>query len=178
MGNEARTGGLPRSAVVVAPRPSSAGRRWSAQRLRDARDGYLFILPWLLGFILWTAGPMIASVFISLSEWRIITTPRFVGIANFVALLHDKQIALSLYNSAFYVVFGVPTHLLIALLAALLVNVDLRGIAVYRTLYFVPSLTPVVANALLWLTIFNTDFGLANYLLTVLGLPPVQWLSD
>jgi multiple sugar transport system permease protein len=168
----------PRATPLGAQHTALSARRWSAQRLRDTRDGYLFILPWLLGFIVWTAGPMVASIAISLTEWRIITTPRFVGLANFAALLHDKEIAVSLYNSAFYVVFGVPTHLLVALIAALIVNVQVRGVAAYRTLYFIPSLTPVVANSLLWLTIFNTDFGLANYLLSVVGLPPVQWLSD
>jgi multiple sugar transport system permease protein len=171
-----------RPSNVVSPAlPTSTAaprRRWSAQRWRDTRDGYLFILPWLLGFILWTVGPMIASVVISLTEWRIITTPRFVGFGNFLALLRDPQIGMALYNSAFYVVFGVPTHLFIALLAALLVNVQVRGVAVYRTLFFIPALTPVVANSLLWLTIFNTDFGLANYVLSFAHLPPVQWLSD
>ena len=121
---------------------------------------------------------MIASVAISLTEWRIITTPHFVGLGNFVALLHDNQIGVALYNSAFYVVVGVPTHLFIATLAALIVNVKLRGVAFYRTLYFLPSLTPIVANSLLWLTVFSTDFGLANAALSLVGLPPVQWLSD
>ncbi|MGH2459997.1 MAG: carbohydrate ABC transporter permease [Chloroflexota bacterium] len=166
------------SSSLVAPGASPVTRRWSARRWRDARDGYLFILPWLLGFILWTGGPMIASVAISMTEWRIITTPHFVGLGNFLALLHDSQIGLALYNSAFYVVFGVPTHIFIATLAALAVNVRLRGVAFYRTLYFLPSLTPIVANSLLWLTVFNTDFGLANFAISFLGLPPVQWLSD
>lgn len=153
-------------------------RRGSARTWRDARDGYLFILPWLLGFIIWTAGPMLASVFISLTAWRIIDTPRFVGLGNFIALLRDPQVGIALYNSAFYVVVGVPTHMFLALLAALLVNLRLRGIAFYRTLYFLPSLIPIVANSLLWLIIFNADFGLANALLALLGLPPVPWLAD
>lgn len=121
---------------------------------------------------------MLASVYISLTEWHIIDTPRFVGLGNFVAMLHDPQVGVALYNSAFYVVFGVPTHTLLALGAALLVNLRLRGIAVYRTLYFLPSLIPLVANSLLWLIIFNGDFGLANALLAMVGLPPVAWLGD
>jgi len=168
------------SSVSLSGSKPAARRRhgWSRQRWRDARDGYLFILPWLLGFILWTAGPMLASIAISFSAWQIITVPKFVGLANFAALLQDSQIGQSLYNSAFYVVIGVPTHLFVALMTALLVNVRVRGVAVYRTLYFLPSLIPLVANSLLWVTILNTDFGLANYFLYFLHLPPIQWLSD
>jgi multiple sugar transport system permease protein len=121
---------------------------------------------------------MLASVAIALSQWRIIDTPRFVGLGNFVGLFHDPSIGVALYNSAFYVVFGVPTHLLLALLVALLVNLNLRGVALFRTLYFLPSLVPLVANALLWSIIFNADFGLANSLLALVNLPPVPWLSD
>ncbi len=135
-------------------------------------------MPWLLGFVFWTAGPMLASVAISLTAWRIIDVPRFVGLSNFAALLRDPLIATSLFNSAFYVLFGVPTHLTIALLVALLVNLRLRGVAFYRTLYFLPSMIPLVANSLLWVTIYNTDFGLANSLLALVGLSPVNWLHD
>ncbi len=135
-------------------------------------------MPWLLGYLLWTAGPMLASVGMSLTAWKILDTPRFVGLANFAALLHDPLIGTALYNSAFYVAIGVPTHLGIALLIALLVNLRLRGVAFYRTLYFLPSLIPLVANSLLWVTILNTDYGLANVLLTLLHLPAVNWLHD
>jgi multiple sugar transport system permease protein len=164
--------------AALAPAARAWPRRWSLRRLHDARDGYLFILPWLAGFVLWTAGPMLASVVISFTSWQIITAPSFVGLGNYAALLRDPLVGTALYNSAYYVLLGVPTHLFVALLAALLVNLDVRGIAAYRALYFLPSLTPVVANSLLWMTIFNADFGLANYLLAAVGLPPVEWLSD
>lgn len=166
------------ASIGESKRGVAGRRRWAGHRWRDTRDGYLFILPWLLGFVIWTAGPMIASIVISFTQWQIITTPKFVGLANFGALLHDPEISLGLYNSAYYVVFGVPTHMLFALLAALLVNVRVRGVAVYRTLFYLPSLIPLVANSLLWLTILNTEFGLANYLLYFVHLGPIQWLSD
>lgn len=162
-------------AALVAPR---SRRRWSAQRFRDARDGYIFILPWLLGFIIWTAGPMVASVVIAFTDWRIVTVPHFVGFANFVALFHDPRIKLALFNTTFYVVLGVPTHILIALMAALMLNLRLRGITVYRTLFYLPYITPLVANSILWLWIFNTNFGLMNWLLSIFHIPGVYWLED
>jgi multiple sugar transport system permease protein len=165
------------SADNVAARRTQ-GRRLSIYRLREHRDGYLFILPWLLGFLLWTAGPMLFAVYISLTNWRIIGKAQFVGIAQFAKLFQDDRFYTTLYNTTFYVVLGVPTHLLIALLAALLMNVQVRGVALYRTLFYLPSITPVVANAILWLWIFNSDYGIANWLLTVLHLPKVLWLQD
>jgi multiple sugar transport system permease protein len=154
------------------------GRRFSLHKLRDHRDGYLFILPWLIGFLLWTAGPMLFAVYISLTNWRIIGKAQFVGIAQFAKLFQDDRFYTTLYNTTFYVVLGVPTHLVLALLVALLMNINVRGIAFYRTLYYLPSITPAVANAILWLWILNSDYGIANWLLTVLHLPKVLWLQD
>jgi multiple sugar transport system permease protein len=153
-------------------------RRLSPTRWRDARDGYLFVLPWLLGFVIWTAGPMIASIGIALTDWQIVTVPHFVGLANFVALFHDPRIGAALFNTTFYVVLGVPTHIFFALLAALLLNLRLRGIGIFRTLFYLPYITPLVANSILWLWIFNTNFGLMNWMLSVFHLPAVYWLQD
>ena len=153
-------------------------RQWSRAKLRDTRDGYLFVLPWLLGFVIWSAGPMIASVAISLTDWRIVTAPHFVGLANFAQLGRDPRIKTALFNTTFYVAFGVPTHLLFALLAALLLNMKLKGIAFFRTLFYLPYITPLVASALLWSWVFNTDFGLANWVLSLFHLPQVFWLQD
>jgi|DewCreStandDraft_1066081.scaffolds.fasta_scaffold01123_10 multiple sugar transport system permease protein len=144
----------------------------------EYRDGYLFIAPWLLGFLLFTAGPMIASLFIAMTEWEIVTPPRWVGPGQFLRLLTDDRFYLSLYNTAYYVVLGVPTHLLLALLAALALNLPIHGVSFWRTVYYLPSVTPAVAMAIIWLWIFNTDFGLLNMLLALLGLPKIAWLQD
>lgn len=121
---------------------------------------------------------MIAAVAISLTDWRIVTAPHFVGLANFAQLARDPRIRTALFNTTFYVVFGVPTHLLFALLAALLLNMKLKGIAFFRTLFYLPYITPLVASALLWSWVFNTDFGLANWVLSLFRLPQVFWLQD
>jgi len=144
----------------------------------EYRDGYLFILPWLIGFVLWVAIPMLASAYISLTDWEIVTPARWVGLAEFQKLFRDDRFYLSLYNTAYYVVLGVPTHVAIALLAALALNAGLRGIGIFRTLYYLPSVTPAVASAMLWLWLFNAEFGLINMGLRAVGLPGILWLQD
>ena len=152
-------------------------RRGSLLR-REALDGYIFILPWIIGFLVFIAGPMVASFLISFMRWEIVTPPAWVGFEQYQRLWSDSRFYLSLYNTAYYVFIGVPLHLLLALLAAMAMNLNLRGIRFYRTIYFIPSITPVVASSLLWLWIFNPEFGLANAALTALGLPRLFWLQD
>ena len=144
----------------------------------EARDGYLFILPWVFGFIIFTAGPMLASLYISFTRWEIVTPSVWVGGAQYVKLFNDDRFWLSLYNTSYYVFIGVPLHLLFALLAALAVNMNLRGIHFFRTAYYVPSLTPVVANSILWVWIFHPEWGLANAFLEWIGLEGLYWLQD
>ncbi|MYC96643.1 MAG: sugar ABC transporter permease [Caldilineaceae bacterium SB0661_bin_32] len=144
----------------------------------EARDGYLFILPWILGFIIFTAGPMLASLYISFTRWEIVTPSVWVGGAQYVKLFNDDRFWLSLYNTSYYVFVGVPLHLFFALLAALAVNMNLRGIHFFRTAYYVPSLTPVVANSILWVWIFHPEWGLANAFLEWIGLEGLYWLQD
>ncbi|MCE7983772.1 MAG: sugar ABC transporter permease [Caldilinea sp. CFX5] len=155
-------------------RRSGRSRRW----WRILIAGYLFVLPWILGFLIFTAGPMIASIVISFMKWEVITTPEYVGVQNFTDLVQDPLFATSLYNTAFYTILAVPLQLIVALLTAMLLNNKVRGIALYRTIYYLPSVTPVVASAMLWLWIFNPEFGLANALLDKLGLPKQLWLLD
>jgi multiple sugar transport system permease protein len=102
----------------------------------------------------------------------------WVGLGQYQKLFQDDRFYLSLWNTAYYVFLGVPLHLFLALLAALAMNLNLRGIRVFRTLYYVPSLTPAVANAILWMWIFHPQWGLANAFLEWIGLPPLFWLQD
>ena len=156
--------------------------RWQQKRRSllwaEVRDAYLFILPWLLGFLLFTAGPMLASLYISFTQWEIVTPSKWVGLAQYSKLFLDDRFYLSLYNTAYYVFLGVPAHLFLALLAALAMNLTLPGIRIFRTLYYVPSITPVVANSILWLWIFHPQYGLANGVLNRVGLEGLYWLQD
>jgi multiple sugar transport system permease protein len=144
----------------------------------ETRDAYLFILPWLIGFLAFTAGPMLASLYISFTRWEIVTAAQWVGVEQYLRLFQDDRFYLSLYNTAYYVFIGVPLHLFLALLAALAMNLNLAGIRIFRTLYYVPSITPVVANSILWLWIFHSQWGLANALLQTLGFEGLYWLQD
>jgi len=140
--------------------------------------GYLFILPWLAGFFLWTLGPMLASFVLTFTQWDVLTSPQWAGLENWRRLVQDPLVGVSLLNTAYYTFIGGPLHLLVALSAALALNLPVRGIRVYRTVYYLPTITPVVASTLLWMWIFNPDFGLLNYFLNLLGLPGRRWLFD
>ena len=145
---------------------------------RDAIEGYLFVSPWLIGLLVFTAGPMLVSLFLAFTDYRAVGTPHFVGLANFERLLGDRLFWKSLYNTSYYTFIGVPLFLLTSLVYALALNTKVRGQSVYRTIYYLPSVMPGVANALIWVWIFNPEFGFANVVLHWLGLPPLGWFSD
>jgi multiple sugar transport system permease protein len=160
----------------------SLPQRWQRNRRSllwsERRDALIFILPWLLGFIAFTAGPMLASLYISFTRWEIVTPSVWVGLAQYTRMFNDDRFWLSLWNTSYYVFIGVPLHLFLALLAAMAVNQELRGIRFFRTAYYVPSLTPVVANSILWIWIFHPEWGLANGLLRWIGFEGLYWLQD
>ena len=163
--------------VVEAARLLRAEKRQvSAARRREAVEGYLCILPWLLGFIAFTAGPMLASIWLSMTDYEILRPIHFIGLRNFARLARDPLFSKSLWNTAFYTALYVPLHLITALLAAVLLNTNVHGKGIYRVIFYVPSIMPAVANAFLWMWIFNPEYGLANALLHVFGLPPQKWL--
>lgn len=153
-----------------------ARRPMSNLMRREALDGYLFIAPWLFGFILWVAGPMVASIVLSLMRWDLFSPPVWIGLENFKQLFRNPLVGVSLWNTAFYTFLSVPLNLIVALATALLLNQQLRFQAWFRTFFYLPSIMPAVANAVLWFWILNPEVGLANALLRMLGLPELQWL--
>ncbi len=144
--------------------------------MREAVDGYLFISPWIIGFVLLVAGPMIASLVLALMRWDLFSPPQWVGLRNFTQLGRDPLVRISLWNTAFYTFLSVPLNLIFALATALLLNQQIRFQSLFRTFFYLPSILPAVASAVLWLWILNPDVGLANALLQRLGLPESQWL--
>jgi len=137
------------------------------------------VLPWVIGFLAFTAGPMLYSLYLAFTDYDVLTPPKWVGALNFVnALTNDPLFWLALFNTAYYVVIAVPLYLAASFLVALAVNRPVRGVNLYRTLYYLPSITPAVASSILWLMIFQSDFGLVNSLLTAVGLPTRKWLFD
>ncbi|MEZ4707957.1 MAG: sugar ABC transporter permease [Caldilineaceae bacterium] len=132
---------------VSASRRSHSNRRWLS--LRRNLDGWLFASPWIIGFILWTLGPMLASLFIAFTEWELIGAPKWVGAANVQAMFHDDLVWQSLKVTTLYALFSVPLHIIFGMIIALLLNQNIGGLRFYRTAYYLPSMLSGVAVALL-----------------------------
>lgn len=153
-------------------------RSLSPARRREEIEGYLAIAPWLLGFVLFTAIPIIFSLVISFTHWDVFTPPRWVGLANYRDLLADRRFFKSLQVTITYSALSLPLGLIGGLLLALLLNMRLPGIHIFRTLFYLPSVIAGVAVATLWLWIFNPHYGLANTLLRRIGIEGPMWLTD
>jgi multiple sugar transport system permease protein len=145
---------------------------------RDGRIGLLFASPWLLGFLIFQTYPLLASLYYSLTNFSILRPPMFVGLQNYRELAGDQVFGIALKNTMVYVLGAVPVSTVIAIALALLLNTKVRGISLYRTLFFLPSLLPQVALGTLFSWIFNGDYGLLNELLRTMGLNPPSWMSD
>ncbi|CAN5720758.1 sugar ABC transporter permease [soil metagenome] len=142
------------------------------------RWGYLFILPWIVGFLTLTAGPMLASLWLSFNKYDFVSR-EFVGTENYRRLFtEDPLFWKSLQVTVTYALFAVPLGIAGSLALALLLNTRVKGLAVFRTFYYLPSLVPAVASAVLWGWVFNTDNGLLNQALGVFGFAGPQWLQD
>lgn len=154
-------------------------RRTSKLMSKEARDGYLFASPWIIGFIMFYLGPILATFFLSFTEYKIPLTPKWIGLENYYSLfVKDVQFKISLYNTAYYTVFVVPLSICGSLAMAMLMNKNLRGIAVYRTAVYLPAVTSGVAVALLWMWLLDPNIGIINYILGRLGLPQPLWLQS
>jgi multiple sugar transport system permease protein len=150
--------------------------RWA--RWREDLQGWMFASPFVVGFLVWYAFPFLYSIWLVFHSWDLITPAKLVGLKNFRLLLGDPNVATALWNTAYYTFAGVPIHLALALLLALALNVKIRGVSIYRTLFYLPSITPAVASAVIWLQILHPEFGILNSVLRIFGIPPVNWLYD
>ena len=153
-------------------------RGMSAAQWRDLRDGLLLTSPFIIGVLFLWIGPMIYSLFLILQDWDLITPPTFIGFGNFVRLWNDPLVAKSLGNTAYYTFVGVPLQLIVAFGLALMLNQNVRGLSIYRTIYYLPSITPAVAFAVVWIQILNPEFGVLNNLIGLFGIKPIKWLFD
>jgi multiple sugar transport system permease protein len=154
-----------------------AGRRGSLRR-GETLAAYLFLLPNIVGFLVFTLIAVLASAGIALTNWDIISTPDFVGLRNFERLLADESFLKVLWNTTAFTVASVAGSMLISLGVALAMNTAIRGIVVFRTAYYLPVVTSSVAVAVVWTWFYNPDFGPLNYYLSALGFRPPQWLGS
>ncbi len=135
-----------------------------ARRLQKNIPYFVFLAPWLLGFILWTGGPLVASIFISLTQYDILTPPRWVGLGNYQQLFNDNLFWQALKVTATYTFIGVPLSMVTSLGLATLLNQKVPGLSIFRTIFYLPTVTTGVAVALLWVWLLQPDFGLINNL--------------
>ncbi|GAA1433340.1 sugar ABC transporter permease [Microlunatus lacustris] len=146
---------------------------------REAIAGYLFISPWIIGFLVFTAGAMAYSLYISFSYYNLAkNTTRPAGLANYQSLIDDPKVALALKNTLYYAVMAVPLEICFALLLAGLLNKVGRGAGVFRTLYYLPKMTPSVATAAVFFLLLNGNTGAINQGLALFGIQGPQWLID
>lgn len=145
---------------------------------REYRAGVLFALPWIFGFVIFTGGPIVFSAIISFTDYDILTPPRFTGLDHYAALLgEDPLFWKSLWNTL-YMMAGIPLGMAAGLGVALLLNHEIRGMAVYRTLFYLPAIMPAVAASILWIWIFNPTHGILNTMLGWVGMPQPGWLQN
>jgi multiple sugar transport system permease protein len=146
---------------------------------RDNKAGYLFLLPWLIGLFVITIGPLIASLYLPFTEYSLIEPPKWIGVQNFTRMLSDARLHNALKVTFIYVVVSVPLQLALALAIAIMLDRGMRGLAFYRSVFYLPSmLGSSVAIALLWRQIFGTD-GLINQILRLVGVNAhTGWISD
>jgi multiple sugar transport system permease protein len=176
-------------AIIAEVRPIRAskgpglwGRLAGAQSVLQATEakwGYIFLLPWLLGLIIFWVGPILTSAYFSLLEYDVLSPPKFIGIENYSrAFTADKQFWPSLQRTLVYAITVVPLGLVGSLLLALLLNQNAKGTSLFRTFFFLPHLTPVVALALLWTWLFNPAVGPINVALGWVGIEGPGWLTS
>ena len=145
--------------------------------LRRNLEGYMFISPFIVGFLVFTFGPLIASFYLSFCDYNILEPPRWVGLGNYKTLLfRDPLFWKSLYNTVYYTIFSVPLGTALALMLAMMLNQKIPGQAILRTVYYLPCIVPIIASSVLWVQIFNPQWGLLNMFLRKLGLPEPGWL--
>jgi len=146
---------------------------------RNQIAGLLFISPWIIGFLAFTAYPILASLYYSFTLYDIINPPQFIGLKNFVFMFtDDTTFPITIYNTLYLVIVGVPLGLVAAFLLAVLLNNSVIGRPVFRTIFFLPSIVPVIATAMVWLWIYNPNYGVINATLASLGFQVVPWLSS
>ena len=163
-----------RPAASSTARPSATWRR----RAAETRAGYAFLTPWLLGFVLLTAGPMLASLYLSFTSYNLFASPKWVGLANFQLLLQDPRFLQSAKVTATYVLFGTPIKLIAALAVAMLLNNSHRGQGLYRSVFYAPSLIGAsVSIAIVWKAMF-IDAGIVDKVGQLFGMSPGGWVGN
>jgi len=154
-------------------------RHLSRQERRRLLTGLAFISPWIIGFLAFILYPIVISFYYSFTDFSLFTAPNWVGIRNYQELFtRDDKFLLSLYNTIYFAVLVMPASIVLALTMALVLNLPLRGISFYRAIFFMPTIVPAVASAIVWSWILNPGWGLLNGFLRILSIPGPPWLTS
>ncbi|MGN0267577.1 MAG: carbohydrate ABC transporter permease [Lachnospiraceae bacterium] len=144
-----------------------------------AATPYLFIAPWIIGFLVFTIGPLILSLVMSFFDWPLTSAPEFVGFGNYIKMFtEDDQFFKSLIISLKYAAIFVPLNIALALFLAMLITQPVKGVKIFRTIFYIPAVISGVAVSIIWSWILNSDYGVLNYLLSLLGIEGPKWLVD
>jgi multiple sugar transport system permease protein len=155
-----------------------ARRRLSAAARSERLTALLFVSPWIVGFLLFEVYPLSMAAYYSFCDYSVLRAPVWIGAMNYTGLMADDVFWKSLANTGFYAALAIPFGMIVAIGLALLLNTKVRGMAVYRTVFFLPSLVPTIPLAVLWLWVFNGEHGVLNTVLATVGVKGPNWLSD
>ena len=144
----------------------------------ESLNAWIFVAPWILGFLLFTGGPILASLIISFTHWDIVNPPQWAGLGNYETMLGDPLFFQSLKVTTLYALVAVPMQIVVGLFIALLLNTKIRLIGLYRTLFYLPAVLPIVSVAVMWRWILSRDWGLINWFLSLFGVYGPGWLSE
>ena len=155
-------------------------RRRTAEKYdaRETRAAFAFLAPWIVGFLVFTFAPMIWSLVLSFTNYNLVDTPKNVGFKNYQRMFDDARVHTALANTFFYAVLFVPLAIVVALALAMMLNRLTAGTAFFRTVFYLPVMTPAVAVAVLFSLLLNGNYGLLNKVLAVVGIHGPQWLTD
>lgn len=176
----AQSRGEPTRGASQGP-PGTGGRRrrpLSRREKRNLRVGLLFISPWIIGVTVFVIYPLVYSFGISLTQYSGMQTPTFIGLQNYVSAFLDPLVRTSVGNTAYYMLISVPLGLVVALLLALAMNRNVREVAIYRTLLYLPSLIPMFAMSFIFIVFVNPQFGIVNQVLGLFGMPDTNLLGE
>lgn len=149
-----------------------------SEEAKNNLNGFLFALPWILGFLFFSLYPLITSLYYSFTEFNPIVSPKWVGVENYVSIFQDARFYKSLGNTLFYAFVATPLNLFVALFLANLINKRFVGRAAARTIFFLPSVIPMVAGTMVWIWMFDPTYGFINSFLGVLGIEGPAWLIN
>ena len=169
--------------ALVQPKveqPVRTGRhRMGPLARHEARTGLLFVLPWIVGLVLFTAYPVIYSFYLSFTSYNIIQDPKWIGLENYQTMFNvDPLFWTAVKNSAYFAIISVPLRLLIAFLLALMLAIETRFMGMYRTMFYLPALVPPVAGTIIFMLLFDPRAGLINRFIGLFGVEPIAWLLD